>query len=187
MGIRAEIHDRLQNHKMPGVSADHFGFFEGIKKQEERVIQRRTSALLLITGHFGKENRLQPYIFDIHPFFNETGQLIGTLAQARHCGFFSPLDYIPGKSPTTFTASHPNTMLTQRELQIIFYFYQGLSQKEVAACLHLSHRAVDNKLREIYEKTGVHNNEEFKKYIEENGLNQFIPPHLLTSNIQVID
>ncbi|WP_234813645.1 LuxR C-terminal-related transcriptional regulator [Candidatus Williamhamiltonella defendens] len=36
-------------------------------------------------------------------------------------------------------------MLTQRELEIIFYGYQGLSSKEVAECLHLSRRAVDNK------------------------------------------
>jgi len=77
-------------------------------------------------------------------------------------------------------------MLTQRELEIIFYGYQGFSEKELGECLHLSRRAVDNLFRGIYEKMGVHNNEEFKKYIEENGLNQFIPHHLLVSNIRVI-
>lgn len=85
--------------KCPEYLPDHGGFFEGIKKQEERVIQRRTSASLLITGHFGKENRLQPYIFDIHPFFNETGELIGTIAQARHCGFFFTFGLYPGQIP----------------------------------------------------------------------------------------
>ncbi|WP_174891657.1 helix-turn-helix transcriptional regulator, partial [Candidatus Williamhamiltonella defendens] len=141
----------------------------------------------LITAHFGKENRLQPYIVDIHPFFDETGQLVGTLAEARQCQFFSLLDYIQGKSPKKLTTSLPNTMLTQRELEIIFYGYQGLSSKEVAKSLHLSRRAADNKLEGIYEKMGVHNNEEFKKYIEESGLDHFVSHHLLTSSIQVID
>jgi len=161
-------------------------FFEVIKKQEERVIQRQTSVSLLITA-LGKENRLQPYIFDIYPFFDETGQLMGTMAEARQCQFFSPLDYIQGKLPKTFIPSFPNTMFTQRELEIIFYFYHTLSSKKVAEYLSLSHRMVDNKLRGIDEKMGVHNNEEFKKYIQDNRLNRFIPQHLLASSIQLID
>ncbi|ATW29697.1 transcriptional regulator [Candidatus Williamhamiltonella defendens] len=168
------------------IKPDGAEFFEGLHQQEERVIQRQTSVSLLITAHFGKENRLQPYMVDIHPFFDETGQLMGTLAQARQCPFFSPLDYIQGKSPKTLTSSLPNTILTQRELEIIFYGYQGLSNKEVAESLHLSFRTVDNILRRIHEKMGVHNNEEFRKYIQENGLNQFIPHHLLASNIKII-
>nr|WP_277950874.1 hypothetical protein [Candidatus Hamiltonella defensa] len=39
----------------------------------------------------------------------------------------------------------------------------------------------------IYEKIGVRNNDEFKKYIQESGLDHFVPHHLLTSSIQVID
>ncbi|BGI53619.1 MAG: hypothetical protein HamCj_19720 [Candidatus Hamiltonella defensa (Ceratovacuna japonica)] len=108
-------------------------------------------------------------------------------AQARQCQFFSALDYIQGKSPKTLTPSLSNTILTQRELQISFYYYQGVSQKEVAKCLHLSHRTIDNKLRGIDEKIGVHHQDKFKKYIEEIGLNQFIPHHLLASSIQLID
>ncbi len=49
----------------------------------------------------------------------------------------------------TFISSLPNTMLTQHELDIIFYFSQRLSQKEVAKCLHLSHRTIENKLQGI--------------------------------------
>ncbi|ATW29796.1 transcriptional regulator [Candidatus Williamhamiltonella defendens] len=177
----------IEGQGLSEINPAHAGFFEGIKKQEERVMQRRTSTSLLITGHFGKEKCLQPYIFDIHPFFDETGQLIGTLAQARQCQFFSALDYIQGKSPKTLTPSLPNTILTQRELEIIFYGYQGLISKEVAEYLHLSRRAVNNKLVRIYEKMGVDNNDEFRKWIEEIGLNHFIPHHLLTSSIQVID
>jgi len=177
----------VEGKRLSEIKPDISELFEGIKKQEERVIQKETAVSLLITAHFGKDNRLQPYIFDLHPFYNQEGELIGTIAQARQCPLFSALDYLQGKSPKTLTPSLPNTMLTQRELEIIFYGYQGFSQKELGECLHLSRRAVDNKLEGIYEKTGIHNHDEFKKYIEEIGLNQFISHHLFTSSIQVID
>ncbi|WP_254591619.1 helix-turn-helix transcriptional regulator [Candidatus Williamhamiltonella defendens] len=107
---------------------------------------------------------------DIHPFFDETGQLVGTLTETRQCQFFSLLDYIQGKSPKTLTTSLPNTMLTQRELEIIFYGYQGLSSKEVAKSLHLSRRAAGNKLEGIDEKMGIHHQKGFRKYIQDSGL-----------------
>ncbi|ACQ67753.1 MAG: PAS and helix-turn-helix domain-containing protein [Candidatus Hamiltonella defensa (Ceratovacuna japonica)] len=177
----------VEGKRLSEIKTDTSEFFEGIKKQEERVIQKETAVSLLITANFGKENRLQPYIFDIHPFFDETGQLVGTLAEARQCQFFSLLDYIQGKSPKTLTPSLLNTMLTQRELEIIFYAYHALSIKEVGEYLNLSHRTVENKLQCIYEKMGGHHQKGFRKYIQDSGLNQFIPQHLLASSIQIID
>ncbi|WP_234813646.1 PAS domain-containing protein [Candidatus Williamhamiltonella defendens] len=84
----------IERKRLSEIKPEWAGFFEGIKKQEERVIQKQTAVSLLITAHFGKETRLQPYIFDIHPFCNQEGELIGTIAQARQCQFFSPWDYI---------------------------------------------------------------------------------------------
>ncbi|ATW30946.1 transcriptional regulator (plasmid) [Candidatus Williamhamiltonella defendens] len=177
----------IEGKRLSEIKPDISEFFEGLHQQEERVIQKETSVSLLITAHFGKETRLQPTMVDIHPFFDETGQLVGTLAEARQCQFFSLLDYLQGKSPKTLTPSLPNTMLTQRELEIIFYGYQGLSSKEVAKSLHLSRRAADNKLEGIDEKMGIHHQKGFRKYIQDSGLNHFIPQHLLASSIQRID
>jgi len=177
----------IEEKGLSEIKPDMKEFFEGISQQEKGVIQKETSVSLLITEHFGKDHRIQPCIFDIHPFFNQSGQLIGTMAEARQCQFFSPLEYIQGKSPKTLTTQLPNTMFTQRELELIFYFYHTVSQREVAEVLNLSHRTVDNKLRGIDEKMGVFNQEGFKKYVEERGLNKVIPDHLLTSSIKLID
>ncbi|WP_174889406.1 helix-turn-helix transcriptional regulator [Candidatus Williamhamiltonella defendens] len=177
----------IEGKRLSEIKPDISEFFEGLHQQEERVIQKETSVSLLITAHFGKENRLQPYIFDIYPFFNETGQILGTMTEARQCQFFSALDYIQGKSPKTLTTSLPNTILTQREFQIIFYAYHALSSKEVGEYLNLSHRTVENKLQCIYEKMGGHHQKGFRKYIQDSGLNHFIPQHLLASSIQRID
>lgn len=176
----------VEGKRLCEIKPELAGLFETLHQKETDIVQKQSVVSLLITAHFGKETRLQPYSFDIYPFFNETGQIMGTMTEARQCQFFSALDYIQGKSPKTLTTSLPNTILTQRELQIIFYFYHGFSKKELGKCLHLSHRTIDNKLEGIYEKMGVHNHEEFKKYIEERELNQFIPHHLLASSVQLI-
>jgi len=109
------------------------------------------------------------------------------MAEARQCLFFSPWDYIQGKSPKTLTNSIPNTIFTQNELQIIFYAYHALSSEEVGEYLNLSHRTAENKLQGIYEKMEVHHQKGFRKYIQDSGLNHFIPQHLLASSIQLID
>lgn len=57
----------------------------------------------------------------------------------------------------------------------------------MAECLHLSRRAVENKLRSIYEKMGVHNQGGFKKSIKDRGLNDFIPTQLSASSIELIN
>ncbi|EFL92807.1 putative transcriptional regulator, PAS and GerE domains (plasmid) [Candidatus Regiella insecticola LSR1] len=177
----------IEGKESSEIKPEKAGFFEGIYQKEEVVIQKETPVSLLITGHFGKDNQIQPYIVDIHPFFDETGQLMGTLAEARQCLFFSPLDYLQGKSPKTLTTSIPNTIFTQNELQIIFYAYHALSSKEVGEYLNLSHRTAENKLQGIYEKMGVHHQKGFRKYIQDSGLNHFIPQNLLASSIQLID
>ncbi|WP_235667856.1 hypothetical protein [Candidatus Williamhamiltonella defendens] len=69
----------------------------------------------------------------------------------------------------------------------MFYCYQGLSNKEVAQFLHLSHRDTDNKLRGIDEEISLRNHKQFERYIQENGLNRCIPHFLLASSIQHID
>nr|WP_320410334.1 LuxR C-terminal-related transcriptional regulator [Candidatus Hamiltonella defensa] len=177
----------IEGKGLSEIKPDISEFFEDLSQKEEGVIKKETPVSLLITGHFGKEKILQPYIVDIHPFFDEVGHIMGTMAEARKCPFFSPLDYIQGKSPKILITQLPNTMFTQRELEMIFYFYHTLSRREVAECLHLSRRAVENKLRSIYEKMGVHNQGGFKKYIKDRGLNDFIPIQLSVSSIELID
>jgi len=78
----------IEGKRLSQIKPDSAEFFECLHQQEEVIISEQTSVSLLITSHFGKENRLQPYIFNIHPFCNQEGELIGTIAEARQCHFF---------------------------------------------------------------------------------------------------
>lgn len=47
--------------------------------------------------------------------------------------------------------------LSPREQDVVALVYQGLSSTQIASRLHISVRTVDNHLRSVFEKTGVHN------------------------------
>lgn len=58
-------------------------------------------------------------------------------------------------SPTLKTTTSARATLSARELEIAGLAIDGLSSKDIAAKLHLSHRYVEKKLSETYEKLGV--------------------------------
>ena len=50
--------------------------------------------------------------------------------------------------------------LTKREMDVVEYVAEGLSNKEIAQKLYISHFTVDSHLKKIFEKTGVRNRTE---------------------------
>jgi len=58
--------------------------------------------------------------------------------------------------------------LTNREIEIIRLFVQGLTYKEIASRLKLSYYTVDTHRKKIFEKIGVHNISGLIKYAIEN-------------------
>jgi DNA-binding NarL/FixJ family response regulator len=47
--------------------------------------------------------------------------------------------------------------LTSRQFEILFTLMQGVSNRDIAAHLHVSEQTVKNQLTIMYEKMGVHN------------------------------
>ncbi|XBS71596.1 LuxR C-terminal-related transcriptional regulator [Acerihabitans sp. KWT182] len=50
-----------------------------------------------------------------------------------------------------------------------------MSSKNIARRLNRSHRTIENKLQQIYQKAGVHNLSQFQAYCKEKGFDRFIP------------
>jgi len=62
-------------------------------------------------------------------------------------------------------------LLTPRESQVVNLAIQGLATKEIASKLGISSHTVNNHLKKIYEKLGVHSKAELSfKYRENEGL-----------------
>lgn len=62
------------------------------------------------------------------------------------------------------------TTLSAQELKVGELFYEGLSKAEIAGVLYLSPETVNNHIRNIYYKLGIHEKAEFIKYAEDHGI-----------------
>ncbi|OIV47854.1 hypothetical protein BK025_00985 [Sodalis sp. TME1] len=161
-------------------------FLDEIYQHDKNVMDNKSTTSLLITSAFGCKNIIQPYIFDIQPFFNDKGSVVGTMAEAKLCKFFLPLQYVDGELPIKASSNIPHDYFTERELEIPFFTYHGLSSKETARRLKISHRTVENRLCNLYQKTHVHNIYQFREFCRDIDLDCYIPTNLLVPSIRVI-
>lgn len=61
-----------------------------------------------------------------------------------------------------------NTSLSAQEKQVAKLMYAGLKRDEIAGMMYLAYDTVNNHIRNIYAKLGVHNMAEFMKYVTDN-------------------
>ncbi|AHF75286.1 Putative transcriptional regulator, PAS and GerEdomains [Sodalis praecaptivus] len=162
-------------------------FEDEFKHYDKIVMEKSVSLSLVVTSAFGRENCIQPYIFDIKPFFDEQGNVVGTISEARPLLFFSAMNYINGKSPVKLTTHLSDNTFTERELEIIFFSYQGLSSKEIALRLGISHRTVENRLCGLYQRANVHNIQQFREFCKDLSFDYYIPESFLQPKIIVIE
>lgn len=71
--------------------------WDELGKYEKNTINTGESKSILFTSKFGKNSKLQIYIFDITPFRIDRLEIVGVITEARPCHFFSPLKYLAGK------------------------------------------------------------------------------------------
>ena len=55
-----------------------------------------------------------------------------------------------------FVPEHKDYRLSEREIEILKILAEGLSKKQIAEKLFISHHTVDSHIRKIYDKLGVH-------------------------------
>ena len=63
-----------------------------------------------------------------------------------------------------------NTSLSTQEKKVGRLWYDGLSKDEIAGMLYLSPETVNNHIRNIYYKLGVHEKADFVKYINDKNI-----------------
>lgn len=154
---------------------------------DEMAMAQKAQMSLLVTCAFFRYNKIQPCVFNIGPFFESAGKVVGTIAEVKPCKFFSPLQYVDGESPITLTTHAPDRSFAERDLEIIFFTYHGLTSKETARRLGISHRTVENRLCTMYQKAGVHNIYQFREFCRDIDVDYYIPDKFLSQGIRLID
>ncbi len=138
------------------------------------AVQDRLCSLEIHT--YGPDQLLKPYYFDKFPLFdNTTAKCVGTIFHARKLENFSLLKHINGEQPGFFQFYPPENLFSEGELDVIFYVLQSMTSKNIAKKLNRSHRTIENKLQQIYQKADVHNLSQFQAFCKEKGYDRYIP------------
>ena len=75
------------------------------------------------------------------------------------------------RTATTSTDAHPrHPQLTERETEVLRMVAKGMSYRQIAERLFLSHRTVQNHVQNTLRKLQMHNRVELTRYALENGL-----------------
>lgn len=155
--------------------------------EHDRRTQARHGRVAIIETHywFGQKN-LMPYISEKLPLYDENGIFIGVAWNARLLDTMSPLKYISQQKPGVLTTEANSDLFTRAELDTLFLMLQRLTTKEIARIYKLSHRTVENRIYNIYQKAGVHTLGQFEEFCRHAGLDHFIPGRLIEKGIQFI-
>ncbi|MEA9445721.1 PAS domain-containing protein [Candidatus Fukatsuia symbiotica] len=157
-----------------------------IEKLEREVIKSGQKITLIKTHFFGREQKLQPYLYETFPLNNKRNKCIGTVFYGRKLAIISLPHYVD-KLTATLLFEPPSTLFTQSELRIIFYLLRTMSAKEIGKKLARSHRTIENRIRILYQKAKVHSLRDFKHFCHQTGFDRTIPQVLIPLGIQFIE
>lgn len=157
------------------------------QQHDQKTVQQAKRVSVIETHYWHGQSSLSPYLSDKIPLFNQQGDCIATLWNARKIHFHSPLVYINQKAPSVLTTEQPShPLLKKNDLDVIFLLMNNLTCKEMAKILHLSPRTVESRLQAIYQKVDVHSMHQLKEYCKQIGLDGYIPETLLVKGIRFI-
>ncbi|AWK13285.1 PAS domain-containing protein [Candidatus Fukatsuia symbiotica] len=157
-----------------------------IQKLGKEVIKSGQKITLIKTHFFGREQKLQPYLYETFPLHNKRNKCIGTVFYGRKLAIVSLPHYID-KLTATLLFEPPSNLFTQSELRIIFYLLRTMSAKEIGKTLARSHRTIENRIRIIYQKAKVHSFRDFKHFCHKTGFDRTIPHAFIRPGIQFIE
>ncbi|MBP2171031.1 DNA-binding CsgD family transcriptional regulator [Erwinia toletana] len=161
-------------------SADNF-----IEHDRQTALTQNRVAVIETHYWYGKD-ALMPFVSEKIPVFNDQKQVIALVWNARPLNTLSPLIYINKQKPSVLTTEVSTDMFTKSELDIIFLMLQRLSTKEIANLYDVSHKTIENRVYNIYQKAGVHTLRQFEGFCKHNNLDNYIPDRLIAKGILFI-
>lgn len=155
-------------------------------EHDRRALAAQGRVAVIETHYWFGLPELTPCISEKIPLFDNDGKFIGVVWNARRLNTLSPLRYIDKQKPSVLTTEAGCTLFTRSELDTLFLLLQRCTTKEIARAYGLSHRTVEDRVYNLYQKAGVHSLRQFEEYCREAGLDNYIPPRLLEKGIQFI-
>lgn len=153
-------------------------------REHDRRAENSNQRIAVIETHYwyGKKT-LTPFISEKFPIINEEKICIGTIWNAKQLSTLSPLIYINQKKPSVLKTELTTNIFTRAELDIIFLILQRRSSKEIAKRINVSHKTIENRIHNMYQKAGVHSQQQFEEFCHHLGLGSYIPHSLIAKGV----
>ncbi|MEM6159343.1 LuxR C-terminal-related transcriptional regulator [Erwinia sp. P6884] len=145
-----------------------------------------TSSLVIETHHWYGDEDLRPYLSEKFPVFDDNGQCVAILWNARPVMIVNPLIVIDNRQPGVISTSINNNLFTQSESETLFYLLQGISAKEIAQINGISLKTVSNRIQIIFQKANVHSQRQLEEFCRTQGFADYLPPHLLRKGLFLV-
>ncbi|AWK15549.1 PAS domain-containing protein (plasmid) [Candidatus Fukatsuia symbiotica] len=162
-------------------------FASELKKQDQETIKSGQRVTLIKTHFFGREQKLEPYLYEKFPLYDEKNECVGTVFYGKKMDFISMPQYVDKLTPSVLALEPPSDLFTTFELKIVFHVLQSLSAKEIGKKLSRSNRTIENHLQTMYRKSDVNSLPEFKKFCNKTGFDRYIPQEFIRPRIQFME
>ena len=159
---------------------------EGFIEHDRKAESEGKGVSVIETDFWFGRKELYPYISEKIPFRDANGVCMGTLWNARKIRVLSPYVCISDKKPGVLHTASDQSVFTRSEMDMIFYLMKNLSQKEVASHLGLSAKTINNKMQNIYRKTGVNSVSALYEFCSHKNLQNYIPEFAINKGIKFI-
>jgi len=162
---------RLCREAKPDVLVLDYGLpdLDGLETTRQIVQLSEAPGILILTMHASEEYATRVIRAGAMGFIVKTAptvQLLNAVRKvARHQLSVSEsiMERMVGRLAQPAT-DRPESLLSNRELQVLIRLAQGMSTKEVAEALHLSASTVDTYRRRILEKLNLRNNADMTRF-----------------------
>lgn len=151
---------------------------------DKKVMQ--TGQRLEAIGTFLIGGIYKSFIFEKYPFFNDSGDIVGTISHLKpferlSMGYFLEM---PFYGEATFLP--PTTILTKREWEVLFLLYRGLYRSHIANNLNISEFSVRNIISRLFIKTGVNSKEQLLNMGLNQGWHLYVPPRFVSIGYDIL-
>ncbi|CAM3370959.1 LuxR-family transcriptional regulator [Xenorhabdus nematophila ATCC 19061] len=161
-------------------------FSQDLKEHDRRTKKLQDRVSIIETHYWYGKDSLAPFISEKYPVYSDDKTCIGIVWNAKPLNSLSPLKYINRQKPSVLTTEATINLFTQGELDIIFLMLQRHSSKEIAKIYNISHRTIENRIYNIYQKANVHSIQQFEEFCRHSQLDSYIPERLITKGILFI-
>lgn len=159
---------------------------EDLQEHDRRTEESLERVAVIETHYWYGRDSLSPYLSEKLPIYDEKGQCLGTIWNAKPLDTLTPLRFINQKKPGVLTTVVENKLFTLAELDIIFLMLHRYTAKEIANIYNVSAKTIENRVYTIYQKADVHSLKQFEEYCIAHNLENYIPGRLIKKGIEFI-